>query len=541
MRKQPDNSSSAFDHRIIAGFLGSLAILFIASCKSGKPVTQTPITPPKETIPDLRSELAMTRVDLAKQAIERSAPEEALPLLVAALEVHPTCHEAINIAEQLLQSTHWFQPTTSINFHPCCVDHIELDSESTLWVALNLNDDFDLKSSVQTVIKWNLETMRIDHVLFPTRGNETSCMLFDPKHQYAVIKRSYVSSDDTVLLCDAQKLQPICNLGPLPNFLTPSAVIVFSADGLLLAHPTYASATDRSIIWHLRNTQTGEIIRTSTPTPPDKPAPIAAFLDSSRLRVMHADGVLSEMPTSLTDPEAKKPILEPVYLLQGQFETDGNSLTVLEQYRTNRQPSVITLLIDDRIQSPYSSPSEELERFPWSSNSHPNIWNGLFREQPFNAVKVDQTRVTFSGLKFPSYDIDSSITSVTLRGNRVAIGDINGGIHLFQTLPKPTGRKSANPFRSESLTKSEITSFANFSEALTGNRYDSTTRKLIKSDPTRRLRALNECDPEAIAPIFPNLDFKPIFASIRETQYRKATEESMIPLKEIYHNLSEKR
>ena len=508
-----------------ACFVG-LMVMWTASCDSKKPATQTPSDPPRAAAPDLRKDLAMARVDLAKQAIARRAPEEALPLLVAAMEADPSCGEAVSMASGILLSTRWFLPDTSIDLRPFHVDHIELDTASSLWVAVTVNDGFDLKSSVQTVVKWNLETLRIENVLFPVRGNETSCMLFDPGHRYAVIKRSYVSSDDTVLLCNAQTLKPIRNLGPLPDFLTPSAVIVFSADGLLLAHPTHVSDKDRSIIWHLRDTQTGEIIRTSSPSPPDKPAPVAAFLDRSRLRVMHTDGVLLDTPLSPVEPETKRSIQKPVHLLQAQFSADGRSLDSLAQYRPNIKPMLTGMLIDQTA-PPHPPPAEMLERFPWSMQ--PNVWNGLLREN-FNQIKVDETRVTFPHLPFPSYDVNSSITAVALRGDRIAIGDINGGLNIYQTLPVPTGRESKNPIPPSTLAAADITAFAKLTETLTGNRYDSATRKLIRSDPDRRLQALNECDSEAISRIFPYLDFNTIIAWIRKTQPRTAAAESMLPL-----------
>jgi tetratricopeptide (TPR) repeat protein len=500
-------------------------VIWNAGCDSKK--SAPPAAPPAAASPDLRADLALARVDLAKQAVARRAPEEALALLVSAMEADPSCGEALLTASDILQNTRWFLPEVSINHAGLTIDHLELDNPSSLWVALSLDDGADLKSSVQTVVKWNLETMRIENVLFPVRGNETSCMLFDPGHRYAVIKRSYTSSGDTVLLCDAQTLKPIRNLGPLPDFLTPSAVIVFSADGLLVAHPTYVSDKDRTVIWQLRDTRTGEIIRTSSPTPPDQPAPVAAFLDRSRLRVMHTDGVLLEMPVSPVEPETRKSILKPVRLLQAQFSADGTSLDALEQNRSNEKPRRMGMIIDENKPS-NSTLNGQLERFPWSSHSHPNIWNGLLREVPYNPIKVDQTRVSFPNLPFPSYDVNSDITAVALRGDRIAIS--GGTLNIYQTLPLPAGRKSDKPFSPETLSAAEITAFARLSETLTGHRHDSTTRKLVRSDPARRLDALRECDFEAITRIFPLHDFDPLIARIRQTQARTATAEAMVPL-----------
>jgi len=248
---------------------------------------------------------------------------------------------------------------------------------------------------------------------------------------------------------------------------------------------------------------------------------------------MHADGILIESPLSPVEIETRRPILKPARLLQAQFSADGRSVDGLEQPRPNRKPSRLRMIIDPTQPSDSalnSGPDSQLERFPWSSGSHPNIWNGLLREETSTALAVDQTRVTFPSLPFPSYDVNSSITAVTLRGDRIAIGDINGGLNIYQTLPLPTGRDGKSSFFPGTLASAEITAFARLTETLTGNRYDTATRKLIRSDPGRRLQAFKECDFAAISRIFPHLDFNTVIAWIRQVTPRTTTPESMVPL-----------
>jgi hypothetical protein len=489
------------------------------SCNFKKSTSQSPDGIPKETSRDFSSDLALARVDLAKQAVAKLAPEQALPLLVAAIEANPSCSEAIITAGNLLQQTRWFLPEAALKHGHMKIDGVHLDSASNLWSAVSFVDESDLNSSVHTVAKWNLDTLRIENVLFPAKANETSCMLFDPTHRYVVIKRSLSSREDTVLLCDAQSLKPILDLGPLPKSLSPAAVIVFSPDGLLVAHPTFTSDPKRAMIWNLRDTRTGEIIRTSEPCPPDQPQPLTASLNRSRLRILHSDATLLEIPVSPANPETRKPIEHSAHLLQAQFSEDGTFAEALyELDGPHRRPILITLTIDKKTPLDPASSVASLERFPWSME--PNIWSGLLREEKFPSIRVDSTLVTFPHLHFPSYDVNSSITAVALRGDRIAFGDINGGLNLFKILPLPSARRSANPFSPNTLKSNDISAVANLAEALTGNRYDPVSREMIPSDPKQRLEAFAKCDVDALSRVFPSLDFSPLIETIKKSPPR---------------------
>ncbi len=488
------------------------------SCNSKETTSQSRDGTSKETIRDFKADLANARVDLAKQAVARHAPEDALSLLVAAMEANPSCSEAISMAGEILQQTRWFLPVASLKHAPMSIDGIHLGTSSTLWTAVSIDDGSDSNSSVHTVVKWNLDTLRIENVLFPAKANETSCMLFDPTHRYVVIKRSLTADEDTVLLCDAQTLKPIRNLGPLPKCLSPSAVIVFSADGLLVAHPTFVSDTDRAIVWNLRDTGTGEIIWTSEPSPPDQPIPLTASLNRSRLRVLQSDAILLEIPVSPANPETRRSIQHPAHLLQAQFSEDGASAQALLEYDgPHKRPTLITMSFDENNSSGTSS-AALLERFSWSSQ--PNIWSGLLREEKFPPIRVDSTLVTFPHLNFPSYDVNSSITAVALRGDRIAFGDINSGLNLFKILPSPSARRSAKPFSQNTLEPHDISAVANLAETLTGKRYDPVSRSMILSDPEQRTKVLEKCEFDAISRVFPSLDFSPLIDAIQKSPPR---------------------
>ena len=279
------------------GFVVSLLVLvaLVPNCKpSGKPA--------RASVGELVSQLAGARIDAAKSQLEQKRPDEALALLVSALKAEPASQEARDLAETILKETVWNFPALTLD-HPLPIEQLAVAGPSSLWVSLG--------GKTNTTVRWNLETLQIESVLFPVAGHPTRSLVFDPGHQSVVVERGPVT-----LLCNARTLKPIRDLGALPDFLTPSAVIVFSPDGLLMAHPGFLSEKDHSVVWHLRDSSTGEIIRSSEPL---APRPLAAFLDRAQLRVLHAEGSLLEMPVSPVELVLKTPMPEPVKLLQAQF------------------------------------------------------------------------------------------------------------------------------------------------------------------------------------------------------------------------------
>ncbi|MGL4400434.1 MAG: hypothetical protein ACRCXD_11240, partial [Luteolibacter sp.] len=301
-------------------------------------------------------QLADARIDTAKGILGQNRPDEALALLVTALKDDPTSGEALAMADVILSETTWNYPEITLP-HPMPVDQLATAGPSSLWVSLDGKNN--------TTVRWNLDALEIESVLFPTAGGPTRSLVFDPSHRSVVVERKSL-----MLLCDAKSLMPIRDLGPLPQDLTPSSVIVFTQDGLLMAHPTHVSEEDKTIIWQIRDTATGEIIRSIESTP-DAPRPVAAFMERKQLRVLAADGSLTEIPLSPVDPVSTIPMDPPLKLLQAQFATNGNSVLALRDMGQHQTP-------DQSIISYREDEDESLEtevlalRFPWSR--HPNMW-----------------------------------------------------------------------------------------------------------------------------------------------------------------------
>ena len=270
-----------------------------------------PSTPPPAASLQGQPELAAARVELARTALGRVAVDEALALLVAALEADPASTDALELIHEILAKTQWRMPVATLD-HGMTIDHITFGAPSSLWVALS--------GKANTVVRWNLETQAIESVLFPIDAPATRSLVFGPLQVAMIIERAGVT-----LLCDAESLKPIRKLAPLPELVSPSSVLAFSENGLLFAQPTPDPENAEALVWQLRDAATGEIISSTAPMPEDQPPALSAYLDPTRLRVLHADGSTLMMPVSPVEEVVIDPPGESIQLAHAQFVADGRS------------------------------------------------------------------------------------------------------------------------------------------------------------------------------------------------------------------------
>ncbi len=435
-------------------------------------------------------ELAAARVDLAKSRLTHNAPAEALALLVSALEADPTSVESHATAAGILAKTRWHLPETTIR-HPLPVDRIHFASPSSVWVSLN--------GASNTTVRWDLESLDIKSVLFPLPATETRSFILAPGQRSAVIERAGV-----LLLCDAQSLKPVRDLGPLPGFVTPTSTIAFSADGLLLAHPVHSTEASGSLTWHLRDATTGEIIRSTTT--PEHPHPLAAFLDRGNLRILHADASVLEIPVSPVEEIRTSPPAAATTLLHAVFSSSGHQALALQSRGPHLDPE--SILIPPSTEPDTSlTPAALLARFPWSK--HPGIWTGLLRT---NTVTAPAT--------------DSPVTAIASSPSHLVTGEQNGTLTIHRTLPLP----KEIPGTQDSATPSSTHTLRQLSEGLAGLRYESNTRTFTHIPADQRLAALRACDATELRTLFPQLDFTPLLESLPTIQFRSAAAESLLPL-----------
>lgn len=501
----------------IAGL--SLAAIVASGCKSAPPKA-TPATHAAATVTShLVSQLANARIDAAKTKLDQCRPDEALPLLVSALQAEPSAAEARNLITSILSETVWNLPTLRLN-HPMPIEQIalatpsSLAAPSSLWVSLG--------GKTHTLVRWNLETLQIESVLFPQADNKTRSFVFGPGNQSLIIERGA-----TTLLCNAQTLKPIRELGALPDFLTPAAVLVFSADGLLLAHPSLLSEQDHSLVWRLRDSASGEIIRSSEPLSQQAPPAVAAFLDRQHLRVLQADGSLMEMPISPVLPPSTTPAPQPLKLLQAQFSHDGNTALTLQAQAAHQPPSLATLSFGESKDGSLETEAMT-QRFPWSRQ--PNIWNGLMANSEQLPFTVDRNLLKILTQPHAPVIATAPIRAAAFSGKNVLTGDENGVLTLHQLLPLPGQHPSAS--QAAAIDETALHTLQNLSLALTAKRFVEKDRSFSQLDPEERLKAFTECNFDALRAIFPQLDFSLLLAAFKAAELRTAAPSAFRPLLE---------
>lgn len=481
-------------------------------------VILTACKPPSEhagpTTPTIKSadlaiakELAVARIDAAKD----KPADEALALLVSALRADPNCEEARAATAEILATTAWNWPVLLIDHH-LPIDQIEFADPSSLWVSLG--------GVANTTVRWNLESLNIENVLFPSNVEPTSGLVFDDTHQFVVIQRGTVS-----LLCNAQTLKPIRDLGLIPDFITPTSAIAFSTGGLLLAHPAYVSDSDHSIIWQIRDVASGEIIRTSDPEPPDSPLPLAATVNRKELKVLFADGSLMEMPVSPVVPIIHIPAKNPVVIRQAQFADQGNNALILRATGFHLPPVLDTLYFKKEDDTSLT-PSALMDRFAWSRQ--PCIWNGLLANPEFGKIKSSENSIQRFIHPESPFRTTAKITAAAFFGTQAIVGDDAGHLIVNHILPLPT--KSSNPQKLNLTHPGALPALGQLSSALAGTRYDEAQRKWITLTPNERLEALNACDLSGLSFAMPSLDFKAIIAAAKSTPIRSAAPASFLPL-----------
>lgn len=489
--------------------IGLLALAAVVEKSKPPAVTFEAPSPAIETT--FVSQLADARIDTAKIKLEQNRPDEALALLVSALKNDPTSSEAREMAEIILSETVWNLPEFTID-HPMPVDQIACATPSSLWVSLS--------GKSNTTVRWNLNTLKIASVLFPTHGGATRTLVFDPTRQRVVVERKSVT-----LLCDATTLKPVRDLGLLPDDVTPSAVIVFSPDGLLMAHPAYTSAKDHSIVWHIRDSSTGEIIRTTEPSATSAPSPLAAFVDRGRLRVLTNDGSLMEIPVSPVEPVSTIPMEEPVKLLQAQFAANGNSILTLQDMGPHQVPTQSIISYGENEDQSLETDALAV-RFPWSR--HPNMWTGLMKDPKQLPFLIEGNSAKILSNPHAPIETSSPISAVAFATDRVFVGEESGRVTAYRLLPLP-GEASAGrdpgPINLESLRSLE-----NLAGALAGRRYDDEARNFPLVGDEERARSFGNCDFDAILTIFPHLDFSAVIREFRIHPHHQAAPDRLAPL-----------
>jgi len=386
-----------------------MALLVLALLSKGC----KPAYPPQDKTPELLLEISNSRVDLAQARLDAGEPKDALSILCAVLREQPNFSDALDLAETIIRENAWSMPVMRIG-HRLPVDHLALNANS-LWVGLT--------SDAHSLVRWNLADNSLADVLFPRPGESTQALRLSPDGKRLIIER-----EEATLLCDAQTLKPIIGLGKAPEDLARESVVVFSKDGILLAHPTL-SQDGKDFIWQIRDAATGQIIRDFI----HAPRPLAAHLDQKRLRVLHLDGSLMDIPVSPIADATSTPFPEQVLLRHAQFDIDGNNALVSIDNGPLHPPTLSNFSVS-ASESDEIPNDDPLRLFPW--HEKPGIWTGLLRDDAPPRIVVADKTLRFSSPELPALTTTTKITAVALHEDIIAIGEESGAVTLHRILPR---------------------------------------------------------------------------------------------------------
>ncbi len=479
--------------------------LGLFSCKpEEKPAAKVTATSAAKSISAsdaaLRKQLAAARIDNAMAEINANRPERAVPLLMAALKVDLTSEEARSKLERLFSQTTWSWPSVRIK-HPGPVEQLAYLSPSTLWASLG--------GAKNTTVRWNVQTQKVESVLFPVPPCETRALIPDPSGKSIVVQRG-----GKTLLCDATTLKPICDIGPFPDSLTPASVIVFSPDGLLLAHP---SGTTFPVSWNIRDAATGQVIRSLHSKESGNTQPIAVYLNRTDLCILTEMGGSIKVPVSPVESVATDDPDTFVRYLYGQFSSDGRQVLTLESKGPHNRPSL------GQSEADTLKVSGLEKRFSWSTQ--PNIWTGLFRDYGNSPFVVEDSLIRFPPGSDPfsspmgtraGIHTNSTVTSMAFDQNRIFTGEQDGTLTIHRLLPLPGKSEAAS--QSVSFDPAHLKALEDLGVAASGWQLAEDDRTLVAVDRDARIEAAKACDLKILQAVFPSLNFQPVLAALTDSQ-----------------------
>lgn len=491
-------------HSIALGVV-LIAAGYLVSCKESRKGQGAPQAASYE---DLATQLCTTLKDQAKNY----PPDQALLLLVSALQAKPNDEAARSAIEALLARTSWNFPSATIQ-HPFQIDQIVFREPASLWVGL--------AGKTNTMIRWNLDSMRIEQVMFPLSQRKHRSLLIDPKQKSLLSERG-----TTILLCDAQTLKPVCEIGPLPDGIATFCGVTFSKDGLLAAYPISAPAAPTQIAWKLLDTATGETIRLSEPRDATSAFPLAAQLDRYRLRVLHRDGSLLDVPLSPLESTHERKAASHFDLLHAEFATNGKSALALTYRGPYSEPQLETLQFDAPDDDGSLAPWSLAERHPW--NRYRNIWSGLMDGAAEMPYTIEGGRLSFRTIGRAAVQSPSSISAVAFSAGRIFLADEKGNLTIFEpiTPPFPRDEKLKKDWHQSNF----LTDLSYLSKALSGREYDAETGVFSRLSSEARLELLEKCNLENLRRALPSLDFAPVVEAMQSVDVRKVDDDVFAPL-----------
>lgn len=444
---------------VFAGLAAGAGVLgVIAKKKQGEAVVAQGKA--LESAAETRRSLAAADFDAGAARIEDGAPDEGLPYLLSALENDAANPEAQALLFDTLRQTSWNFPTGEIA-HPVPVTRLAFGPDrDMLYTATG-----DISVGFNSVLRWNLADSTLTSQLVPTWGEETQALVISPNGRRAVVQRGYKRAEIT-LLCDAVTMKPVTTL-PAPMG-TGESCFAWSPDGVLFAYPAVGPAPKYGITWRIADAATGLVVRETDPLPTDASEPLAVQLDRQRLRGLHSNGLVVEMPLDASKPVRTASSSGGEELEHAVFSPDGGEFYARLRGRGQQEEAEHALfaVIDEngelKVNGAYDdgsgswlSSAAVMPRFPWSDWVAP-VWQQLFDQQRAGRPLLLQSGLgevtpplSIDGPRFESIEnagghlqprapfvAESRIRSVAFSGQRFAVGTSSGKLLLGEYLPR---------------------------------------------------------------------------------------------------------
>ncbi|MBK1883412.1 WD40 repeat domain-containing protein [Luteolibacter pohnpeiensis] len=443
------------------------------------PVDAASTNPQQDDNQESAKALAADLIDSA----EDSPADEALALNFAAFRLDPGNVQARRNLIMLLTKIQWYFPKAKIQ-HQIPIEHLAI-ANGSLWVSLSQGRQRD---ELNTTVRWDAISWSMRAELFPVHGASTSSLTVSPNGKYLVVQRG--SGDHAVtLLCDAWTMEPIRDLGSLPDHTNPSSVLVFSPDDLLLARPEADHLT-----WDICDSATGEVFRSEKLNSPA----VAARLDRSGLQLLMPDASVTQISLTPNEQISNLPAPYPAKILQGVYLLGKSQPALLLDQGANLPRK---LAIKDRT---------DLLAIPWSRQS--SVWANLVPSKD-SPLTVQKTTTFFNGANRSPIRSSGEVTALAFEGNKAYVGTRSGMLEIYTLLPatknEPSGIDAPEPPDTES-----ISALGSICSALCGLEFREQDSMLHPLNDDERYQRLSIIRTTELKKVLPEIDFGDVLNAV---------------------------
>lgn len=412
--------------------------------------------------------LANADFDAGAARAEAGAPDEALPYLVSALENDPKQLDAQALLLATLRHTAWHFPVAEIR-HPLPVRQLAFGTEpGTLYASI---DSAASRDGFNTTLRWDLTSLSIPDLLLPSNNEMpegTQALSVAPGGKRLIVQRGYMAPD-TTLLCDAETMEPVRSLHPA--LASSAGCFAWSAEGALLAYPVDVKVEgeqDSRYAWVIADATSGEVIRQSEPLDPALKDPLTVQINRERLRAVHSNGSVVELPFSpllpmrTSRPEGEKGFSRAV------LSPDGNTLLAhVPTYLSNPELSFFYITGDAEGEELQFGPADTTQHRRWLDSvpllkyagwngEIATLWTKLLKGSKAGAcLPVQNSEATLPvplvvagttvgladveasrALPVAPLRLDAEVTAASFDGTRIATGTTSGELLVHQVLPR---------------------------------------------------------------------------------------------------------